>query len=162
MRTITLELSTDGCDSVLAELDTYKRGIEDKLKEVCRRLAEIGAEEAKLWSSAAKFQGNDDVSFSVSPITRGYKLSMSGSDVYFVEFGTGNMAGSYPGDTSGVSVDVRPGTWSETHARQYYDNGYWYYAGTRYEGTAAWMPLYHAGARMRAEMPRIMREVLGG
>jgi len=161
MRHLTLEISPSSCADVLEALKVYKRDVKSALTEVCRRLAEIGAEEARLWASGGMATGNDDVTITTAAIRNGSKIVMSGEDIYFVEFGAGDFAGSYPGDTSMVSVDIRPGSWSETHTRQYYDNGFWYYGGVRYAGILPLMPLYHAGQKMRAEKPRIMREVFG-
>ena len=85
---------------------------------------------------------------------------MSGQDIYFIEFGTGIYAGAYPGDSTRVPVSITPGSWSETHARQFYDNGEWWYGGNYYQGTEMWMPMYRAGQKMRDEMHRVVREEL--
>ena len=46
MKTITIELSKESCNKALKELLRYQKEIKPKLDEVCRRLAEIGKEEA--------------------------------------------------------------------------------------------------------------------
>lgn len=161
MRTITLELSKASCDKVYKELLRYQKEAKTKLDEICKRLAEIGAQEASIRAKFGRAYGNGDVSVSVEKIENGYKVVMSGADIYFIEFGTGDRAGEYAGDASNVSVGIMPGDWSETHAQQYSRFGYWFYNNTRYEGTPAEMPMYYAGKRMREEMPRIAREVFG-
>ena len=161
MRTITIELSPQSCADAVKELQEYQRDVQPKLDEVCRRLAEIGAEEARLWARLGSANGNDDVYVSTEKIDNGYKIVMSGSDIYFVEFGTGDFAGEYAGDTSNVSVGVMPGDWSDTHAQRYSQYGYWYYDNVRYQGTPAEMPMYHAGRRIREEMSRVVNEVFG-
>jgi hypothetical protein len=161
MRKITIELSQASCEAAINALKGYKDDVIPKLEEVCRRLAEIGAEEARLWAQLAQGYGNDDVHISTERMDNGYKVVMSGADIYFVEFGTGDFAGEYAGDTSNVSVGTMPGDWSDTHARRYSQYGYWYYDNVRYHGTPAEMPMYHAGRRIREEMPKIAREVFG-
>ena len=161
MKTITLQLSADSCAKAIEELEKRKKEIDPKLDEVCIRLAEIGAQEAQLHAMMSRGYGNDDVQVSTEPMENGYKVVMSGADIYFVEFGTGIFAGEYAGDTSNVSVGIMPGDWSETHAKQYSTKGYWFYDNVFYRGTPAEMPMYHAGKRMREEMPRIVKEVFG-
>lgn len=163
MRKITIELSPNSCTVACHALAKYrKENQKDKrLEEVCRRIAEIGAAEARLWAQLGQAYGNDDITVTTERIKNGYKVVMSGSDIYFVEFGTGDFAGEYAGDTSGVSVGVMPGDWSDTHARQYSEKGEWKYRGQTYHGTPAEMPMYHAGRRMREEIPNVMREVFG-
>lgn len=161
MKTITLQLSADSCAKAIEELEKIKSEIDPKLDEVCRRLAEIGAQEAQLRAMMSRGYGNDDVQVSTEPMENGYKVVMSGADIYFVEFGTGIFAGEYAGDTSNVSVGIMPGDWSETHAKQYSTKGYWFYDNVFYRGTPAEMPMYWAGRRMREEMPKIVKEVFG-
>lgn len=157
MRTITLQLSPSSCQNAIEELKKYQREIEPKLKEVCRRIAEIGAQEAR--AHLVLDNGNTDATVSDPiPTENGYKVVMSGSDVYFVEFGTGNDVNAY---TPNVTVLVAPGSWSENHARRFVNYGFWYYNKVRYEGTPAYMPMYYAGRKMREEAKRITREVFG-
>ena len=161
MRTITIELSPSSCKKVAKELQEYQKSANSKMDEVCRRLAEIGAEEARLWAQLASAYGNNDVTITTEKIDNGYKIVMSGADIYFVEFGTGDFAGEYAGDTSGVSVGVMPGDWSDTHAQQYSKYGVWHYHNQTYHGTPAEMPMYHAGREIRQQMDKVVREVLG-
>ena len=157
MRTIAIQLSASSCEKALEELKQYQKEVEPKLKEVCRRIAEIGAQEARAHLVLAN--GNTDAAISDPiPTENGYKVVMSGSDVYFVEFGTGNDVNAY---TANTTVLVAPGSWSETHAKRYMNYGFWYYNKVRYEGTPAYMPMYYAGRKMREEAHRIVKEVFG-
>lgn len=163
MKTITVDLSVESVQKAIDELSDYKSSFDRKLNLVCKRLAEVGAQEARIRAAGAKagFYGNDDVHVSVEPFDKGWKVVMSGADIYFVEFGTGIYAGEYAGDASNVSVGIMPGDYSETHAKQYSEKGYWFYENQFYRGTPAEMPMYYAGKRMREEMPRIIKEVFG-
>lgn len=155
MKTLVLELSPASCDKALKELEKYKREIEPKLDEVCRRVAEIGALVAN--SRMVLSDGNTDVNITVEKMDGGYKLVMSGTDVYFVEFGTGSEVSSH----YEVSVPVFSGSWSMEHAQQYAKHGWWWYGGEVMTGTPAYMPMYYAGKTMREEIPKIAKEVFG-
>ena len=155
MKQIVLELSPASCNKAVKELEKYQKEIKPKLDEVCKRLAEIGAQEANTHLALAN--GNDDARISVEPMDGGYKLVMSGSDVYFIEFGTGSEVSSH----YEVSVPVFSGSWSMEHSQQYARHGWWWYGGEIYTGTPAYMPMYYAGKKMREEIPRIVKEVFG-
>lgn len=156
--TIELELSPRSCYIAKQKLNAFSKSIDKRLDRVCKKLAEVGAREAQLHARMAQ-GGNDDVSVSVEKMWNGYKVVMSGADIYFVEFGTGIFAGEYKGDASNVTVGIMPADYSDTHAKQFSEKGYWFYDNVFYRGTPAEMPMYWAGKRMREEMPRIVQEV---
>jgi hypothetical protein len=155
VRKIVVELSTASCKAAIDALKEYEKNIKPKMDEVCKRLAEIGAQEANAHLTLAN--GNNDATITVEKMDGGYKLVMSGSDVYFIEFGTGS-------DTEPhyqTSVPVFAGSWSMEHSQRYAKSGWWWYNGEIYVGTPAYMPMYYAEKKMREEMPRIVREVFG-
>ena len=155
MKRIEIELSTDSCRSAISELKKYKREIKPKMDKVCKRLAEIGMQEAN--AHLVLEMGNTDATISVAKIDNGYKLVMSGEDVYFIEFGTGsNVEPHYQ-----TSVPVFAGSWSMEHSQKYAKQGWWWYGGTPLVGTIAYMPMYYAEKKMREEIPRIVKEVFG-
>jgi len=155
---ITLELSTASCAKALKELQRYQREIKPKLDEVCKRLAEVGKEEALSIINGISLQdGNAVERVDVVQIENGYKLVMEGEDVYFIEFGTGDGVSAHY-DTS---VPVAWGSWSAEHSKMLFTKGFWYYDKVRYTGTKAYMPMYYAEKKMREEKPRIMKEVFG-
>lgn len=158
MKRITIELSPSSCQKAIEELKQYEREIRPKLDEVCRRLAEIGREEAvSIVDGIRLSEGNSVERVDVVKIDNGYKLVMEGKDVYFIEFGTGDGVSPHY-DTS---VPVAYGSWSAEHSQMLWNNGFWYYDKVRYTGTPAYMPMYYAEKRMREEMPRIVKEVFG-
>ena len=155
MKIIKVELSVKSINAAISELKKFERDLPKKMDEVCKRLAEIGAQEAQAHLVLAN--GNTGASIDPPvPIANGYKITMSGEDVYFIEFGTGNAA-----DPHGFTplVSVYPGSYSEQHAKKFSEQGFWYYAGERLEETPAYMPMYYAEKKIRAELPRIAREV---
>ncbi len=158
MKRITIELSPSSCQKAIEELKQYERFIKPKLDEVCKRLAEIGKEEAlSIVDGIRLSEGNSVERVDVVKIDNGYKLVMEGEDVYFIEFGTGDGVSPHY-DTS---VPVAYGSWSVAHSQMLWNNGFWYYDKVRYTGTPAYMPMYYAEKRMREEMPRIVKEVFG-
>ena len=158
MKTITIELSPASCNKAMKELEKYQKEIKPKLDEVCKRLAEIGKEEALSVINGISLQdGNAVERVDVVQIENGYKLVMEGEDVYFIKFGTGDGVSAHY-DTS---VPVAWGSWSAEHSQMLFTKGFWYYDKVRYTGTKAYMPMYYAEKKMREEMPRIMKEVFG-
>lgn len=155
---IILELSQKSCDKALKELERYTKKLKPKLDEVCKRLAEIGAQEAQRFFDMAE-NGNDGTNVTVKKIENGYSIVATGENVYFVEFGTGDaVTGTHGFD---VSVPIRSGSYSETHAQKYSVYGYWYYGGERLTETPIYAPMFQAERKMRQELPRIVKEVFG-
>lgn len=153
-KVITIDLSLDGNISSGRELFEIEQSINSKLEEVCRRLAEIGAQEAQKHLGGGF--GNTDANITTLPTRKGYKIAMSGRDVYFIEFGTGKDVDPH-GDM--VSVPIYPGSYSEQHAKQYSEKKMWWYAGVPLEGTPAYMPMFYAGQAIRANVKRVASEV---
>ena len=109
-------------------------------------------------SSLAGCGGNTDAFVEGTPVktANGYKLVMSGSDVYFVEFGTGESVNAHG---YSVSVPVAKGSYSDEHAQNIRKYGFWWYAGQQLYGTPAYMPMYYAGKAIRDAFPKIAEEV---
>ena len=158
MRTITLELSAESCNRAVKELEKYQKEIKPKMDEVCKRLAEIGRDEAiSVVNGIRLSDGNSVERIEAVQIENGWKLVMSGEDVYFIEFGTGDGVSPH----FDTDVPVAWGTWSAEHKQMLWKYGFWYYDKVKYTGTTAYMPMYYAEKRMREEMPRIVKEVFG-
>lgn len=158
MKTITIELSPASCNKALKELEKYQKEIKPKLDEVCKRIAEVGREEAQHFFDMAE-NGNGGTTVSASKIDNGYSVLAEGEKVYFVEFGTGDaVTGSHGFQTS---VPIYSGSYSETHGQKYSVYGYWYYGGEKLTETPIYAPMFHAEKKMREEMPRIVKEVFG-
>lgn len=167
MKTIEIPLSVSGCNKAIKELEKYRKEIKPKLDMVCKRLAQIGADAANehyAEAEADSWTGNGGIRAIVLPLEdgNGYRIVASGQDVYFIEFGTGNMAGAfYEGNTSGVSVPIGEGTWSITHAQKYSEQGYWWYRGNKIYGTPSYMPMFYAVKAMRERYKEVVEGVFG-
>lgn len=158
MKTITIELSAQSCQRALKELQEYEREIKPKMDEVCKRLAEIGREEATAIVNQVRLsEGNTVERIDAVPIENGWKLVMEGEDVYFIEFGTGDGVSPH----FDPSVPVAWGSWSAEHSQMLWRQGFWYYDKVRYTGTPAYMPMYYAEKAMREAIPRVAKEVFG-
>lgn len=158
MKTLTIELSAESCKKALDELKKYRSEVKPKLQEVCRRLAEIGKDEAlAVIGGINPAEGNSDVRVDAVSTDNGYKIVMEGADVYFIEFGTGDQVDAHY-DTS---VPVAWGTWSAEDKQILWNQGFWYYDKVKYTGTPAYMPMYRAEKKMREEMPKVVKEVFG-
>lgn len=155
-RIIKIELSSESIESAVAELETLAKDLNNKLDEICRRLAEVGIQEANAHLVLA--YGNTDAFVEGTPVktANGYKLVMGGSDVYFVEFGTGESVNAHG---YSVSVPVAKGSYSDEHAQNIRKYGFWWYAGQQLYGTPAYMPMYYAGKAIRDAFPKIAEEV---
>ena len=160
-RKIEIELSVRGVEKAIKSLRQYEREIKPKLDEICRRLAEIGAAEARKHLVYA--DGNDDATIQpIVKIENGYKIVMSGEDVYFIEFGAGDSAGMFYGEgLPETSVPIYPGSYSETHAGQYAKWHYWFYHGQIMSSIDVQMPMYYAGKAIRENAKKVAEEVFG-
>lgn len=158
MKTITIELSEASCKKALKELQKYEKQIKPKLDEVCKRIAEVGAQEAQRFFNMAE-NGNGGTIVTTRKIENGWAVVAEGESVYFVEFGTGDAVTATHGFT--VSVPVYSGSYSEQNAQRYSTYGYWYYNGEMLTETPIYAPMYHADRKMRDEAPRIVQEVFG-
>ena len=160
---IVIELSTHSCRDAEEKVREAAKSNDKKMQEVCKRLAELGAEEARR-RFARGDHGNGNVDVIPIPMENGYKISASGNDVYFIEFGTGHFAGIGYGDRgvpSGLSVPVYPGSYSEQHSQMFSELGYWFWHGEFLQGTEAEMPMYYAGKTIRANIKKVAEEVFG-
>lgn len=155
-RIIKIDLSAESIDQAVEEINQLARTLNSKLDEICRRLAEVGIQEANAQLVLAS--GNTDAFVEGTPVktANGYKIVMSGTDVYFVEFGTGDSVNAH-GYT--VSVPVYGGSYSETHKQNIQKYGFWWYGGEQLTGTPAYMPMYNAGKAIRDAFPKIVEEV---
>ena len=158
MKRIEIELTSASCGKAIRELGKIQKEYSKKIDEVCKKLAQIGRDEAQRRFDRGKEHGNGDVIVTVMPIENGYKIVASGEDVYFIEFGTGFFANP---NGYATSIPVYPGSYSEQHAKAFSEHQYWYYAGEKLQGTEAQNAMYYAGKAIRDNEKRIVQEVFG-
>lgn len=86
---INIDLSKQSIDDAIKQLREYEIELQKKLKRVCDRLAEIGAEEMRRVYGDADYAGTNDVQVRVEDDVNGYVIIAYGVTVGFIEFGTG-------------------------------------------------------------------------
>lgn len=92
------------------------------------------------------------------PLDDGYETYASGDDVLFVEFGAGNAAGAEAGNYTDVPSVVYPGSWSETHARQYVMYGNWWFGNQAYVEVVPNPSFYRAYEAVKMNLPKVAAE----
>ena len=126
--------------------------LREKVEEVAKRLCKVGepiiqathGNHARVWSE---------------PTENGYKICAEGEDVLFIEFGTGDRAGVLSPWYDQVPSEVRPGSWSESHAQMYSRYGFWVFAGQIYHHTEPHPAFYDAYQAMVEALQQIAQEV---
>ena len=137
-------------------IQTFRKysNVEDKLEEVARRLCtEVGEPIIR------SVHGRHATRIKTEKTDKGYRIIAEGTDVLFIEFGTGDMAGQIDVLYDKVSSKVRPGSWSEKHAQMYSRFGFWVFGGVKYEYTEPHPAFYYAYQDMVQALPRIATEV---
>ena len=128
--------------------------IQRGLEMVAQRLCSIGQAVA-----SSGFGGHASVSS--EPIDNGYRITISGEDVLFIEFGTGDSAGIHAAEYDAVPSEVRPGSWSETHAHMYETLRFWVWHGQWFKETPPHPYTYDAYKAMAEALPKVFDEVFG-
>lgn len=145
-------------DAAIKEIEDYKKYVDEKSQELCKRLAEIGLSVAQIYFIPEA--GNSDVTLSIEKVNDGYLLKAEGEDVCFLEFGAGVTAGlGY--DTSVIEppVDISPGSWSNAHGGMFSRKGYWFYGGKIMNSIVPQMGMYHAVSETMQRIAEVAREV---
>lgn len=155
MRRISFSLSEKSVDNAIVKLIEHKKLIDSKCKDLASRVATLGGTVASLGFSRAIYDGDNDVEITVVETKNGYSVHANGEAVCFIEFGTGVGATSPHGGELGFT----PGSWSVDHAKQFSDNGFWYYNGHKLVGSTPGNYMYNAGKEMQEQLEKIAKEV---
>lgn len=145
-----IDVSIGGIDNIIKALSKYDN-IEDKLSNIAKRLCDVGEPIIR------SVHGNH-AKVTAEKTPDGYVIRAEGEDVLFIEFGAGDMAGTTTVMYDEVPAVVRPGSWSETHARQYSTQGFWYFGGKLYRETVPHPAFYYAYQAMVQALPQIVSE----
>ena len=156
---IKLSLNSRSIDRAVKELETYKTWVDKKSAELAYRLALIGAREASVRFTTAIYDGINDVSVSLEPTDKGYKILAEGEAVCFIEFGAGvhhNGKEPYPNRPKEVA---KIGEYGKGRGKR----DTWVYIdedGKHFtHGNPAAMPMWFATKEMEMSIDRIVREV---
>lgn len=165
----TIELSFKDIEYLQARYDNYRKALDKMTDELCRRLAYMGQDIAKLHFFEAAYDGINDAEVSVEKRQNGYAVKASGKTVLFIEFGTGvHYPDKHP---EGAENGMIHGTYGKGYGK----NDYWYYTGmpgtaggelaygrtntTKTHGNPANMPMYTTVKELEGEIERIVKEV---
>ena len=150
-------LSKESITSAIREVREYKTWITQKEKELRRRLAELGADVARVQFAGAQYDGTNDVSVRVDDTGSVAVIYAEGSAVAFIEFGSGAEKGY--GHPQAGSLGFGPGTYPEGKGHWDDPNGWYYTHGKKSHGNAPAMAMYDAVQRMVEEVTTIAKEV---
>lgn len=153
-----MEINIDGgLDGAIKAVNRYSN-LESKMIEIAKRLCEVGepiirgthGNHARVWSEQTP---------------EGYRLSAEGTDILFIEFGTGDKAGELTAWYDEIPITVRPGSWSEAHGGEYAATGgegvgYWHFGGKEYRFTEPHPAFFDAYRAMVMELLKVVQEVL--
>ena len=160
-KTIHIELSNKSINNAIKELHKYSAWITQKEKEFRLRLAQIGADVARIQFSKAVYDGTNDVTVRVDDTGSVAVIYAEGESVMFIEFGSGLIGYGHPqADEFGFG----PGTWSDDEdkgGKGHWDNPKgWYYAHEKKShGNPPAMAMYKALEAMTEQITQIAKEV---
>ena len=147
--TISFKMESD-----LQGLTKLGRQIRRDSKKIAMKTAYAGAREAR-----SAFGG--EVSCRANKTAEGAKVTATGSQVSFLEFGAGLTTDSH----LSPPFEVAPGSYSQTVGRKEFLPGVrerWYHNGQRYTRILPRKGLLNASIVMRRDLKRIASEVLNG
>lgn len=156
---LTINFDVSGLDQAMRAISAYEETLELKAKEICKRLADLGATGASLGFARSIYTGQSDFNVSVEEMNGGYSILADGETVLVLEFGAGvTYGGGHPQE---AEFGMGPGTYpGQTHAM---DQGGWYIpkakGGGHTYGNPPNMPMYNAAQEIKSEIQRVAEEV---
>lgn len=154
-REITIDLSVDGINKAIKDIEKFQKEVENKLDLLCKRLAELGV---SVVADDYGYTRGGEITVDWEKVDDGYLVTAAGKGVMFLEFGAGDEAGTgFQG--ADVPVDTSPGSWSSTHGKQYSENGYWVWNGHVFRSIAPRSGMYFATERIKQEAESIAKEI---
>lgn len=157
MRKISFSLNESSINNAIAQLEGIEKRLDGECKQLALNLAKYGYYIARVGFTNAVYEGKNDVKVSVEELPGAYLIKAEGEAVCFIEFGTGVGATSPHGGEYGFT----PGSWSETHAKQFSEHGYWFYGGKYLKGTPSNNCMYNAEKEVRQEIKTFAKGVFG-
>lgn len=158
-KTINIELSNESFASAIKELKEYKNWVIRKEAELRQKLADIGADVARIEFAGAKYDGNNNVTVRVDNTGSVAVIYAEGSAVAFIEFGAGAKFGY--GHPQAGEFGVGPGTYPDGKGNWDNPKGWYYKHGQKSWGNPPAMAMYHAVQRMTEQFTTIAKEVFG-
>ena len=150
-------LDPKSISSAVKELKRYKNWIALKETELRMRLAELGADVARIQFSGATYDGVNDVTVRVDDTGSVAVIYAEGEAVAFIEFGSGAKYGY--GHPKAEELGMGPGTYPDNSGHWDNEKGWWYEHDEHSYGNPPAMAMYNAAQRIREEISTIAKEV---
>ena len=158
-----MELSVSSIDNAIKELRAFQDSLDQKKDKLLEELANIGVKEASVRFTTAMYDGVNDSSVTLEPITDGYCIKAEGKAVAFIEFGAGvyhNPGEPYPNPRPSGIVGIGE------YGKGYGKRQAWGFRNESGElvithGNPAAMPMWYASEEMRSKITKIAQEVFG-
>ena len=147
MKKITLTLDPNSIGRAIKEVEKLKEWRKQKLSELAKALAELGAEATHYGSMV-----------SVEEIENGWRIVARDDEIAFIEFGAGN-ATTVLGEVSGV--EINPGSWSrsELGTGEYAKYGSWHFDGVKYTEVQPMRGMLRAEETILAQVREVVERV---
>jgi len=153
----------DSIDDAIKQLDDYSKKLDAKAKELCERLAQMGALYAEWNFSGVLYAGDVDYHLDVKRLDDNhYAIIANGATVLLMEFGAGVRHGY--GHPLAGKFHMGPGTYPNAKGHWNDPKGWWFGESknwTHTYGNAPGMPMYNAAQDLRKEILQTAREVFG-
>ena len=160
---IKMSLSASSIDNAIKELKAFRDSIEIKKLSLLKGLGEIGVQEASVRFTTAIYDGVNDSSVTLEPISGGYCIKAEGKAVAFIEFGAGvyhNPGEPYPNPRPSGIVGI--GEYGKGRGKRQA----WGFKDDSGElvithGNPAAMPMWYASEEMRSAIVKLFKEEFG-
>lgn len=86
---IQMRLSEDSIQEAIDKIEAYRNKLPERMKELCERLALVGADVLRYSYTGALYAGDNDIEVSVDLDGNTAILRADGRTLGFIEFGTG-------------------------------------------------------------------------
>ena len=161
-KVIRVALTNESINNAIKEVRKYRAWVLKKEAELRKRLAEFGADKARIVFETAAYDGVNDVTVRVEDNGHTATIYAEGKAVAFIEFGTGDKYGH--GHPQNDQFGVGPGTWSDNpdlggkgHWKD--ENGWYYKHGKKSQGNKPAMAMWGSVQAMTEKLTDIAKEV---
>lgn len=152
MKTIRIKLSTESIQKAISKLEDYKLQLDEDIEQIVEILTNDGAEQAQMgygeWAVHAVPESEGNVG----------RIVVTGDMPAIAEFGAGDATA--PIGFEDIPEDVRAGSYSEQHSRQYADKGVWFFGGEPYTEVPGRHSLFFAKQHIMEHSTEVAREVV--
>lgn len=175
MKTVHIELTPESVDNAVRELERFRKWIDDGVKKLLELIGERGKQYAELEYLSALYTGTNDVSVTYTVTGDVVEIRADGSQVLFIEFGTGvtypeshpdPLAASYPHGEYGYHLGKNPRGWRFPEGNGDGGSGLaWpdakHKGYLKTYGSPANASLYNARTQVEGEFMNLVKEAFG-